>query len=81
MEERLQHDLLPNAKKVTIPTLFIVGSEDTSCTAGHVQLLYEAIGSEDKELHIIDGAPHSYYEKSEQEECTETITDWLTKKR
>ena len=80
MEERLQHDLLPNAGVVMIPTLFIVGSEDTSCTAGHVQQLCDAIGAEDKQLHIIEGAPHSYYENSEQEECTQVISEWLSER-
>jgi len=31
MEERLQHDLLPNADKLKMPVLLIVGSKDESC--------------------------------------------------
>jgi len=77
MEERLQHDLMPNADKVMMPTLFIVGSEDESCPAGHIQQLCDVLGAEDKSLYIIEGAPHSYYEKSEQDECTKIIADWL----
>ena len=78
MEERLRHDLLPNAQNIKIPMLIIVGSEDTSCSPEHMQLLIDAVSSEDKQLHIIEGEPHSYYEKSEQDDCTQAITKWLS---
>ena len=47
MEERLQHDLLPSAHKVTVPTLFVVGSKDTTCPFDHVQILCNEIKSQD----------------------------------
>lgn len=80
MEERLQHDLLPNAGLVTIPTLIIVGSKDDSCTPDHMKLLVAAIGSDDKAIHVIEGAPHSYYEQSEQDDCEDAIAQWLSER-
>lgn len=77
MEERLQHDLLPQANKITIPTLIIAGSEDTSCPLDHIQQLYDALGSPDKTLHIIAGATHAFREQSEQIECTGVVARWL----
>lgn len=80
MEERLNHDLLQKADKVTTPTLFIVGSEDESCPPDHVKKLCDILGAKDKELHLINNAPHSFYEIHEQEECTKIISEWLEKR-
>lgn len=77
MEERLQHDLLPNASKLIMQTLLIVGSKDTSCPPEHVKILYDAIPEGKKDMVILEGAPHSYYEKSEQEDCKKAIKNWL----
>lgn len=77
MEERLNHDLLPNAHKLTMPVLFIVGSEDSSCLPEHIKILFDEIPSENKQMKIIEGAEHSYHEKSEQDECKKIIEDWL----
>ena len=78
MEERLQHDLLPSVDKITMPVLLIVGSKDSSCL-GQTKVLFDAIPGGNKEIKIIEGAPHSYYEQSEQEECTNAIKNWLNK--
>ncbi len=75
-EERLQHDLFPNITKVTMPVLLIIGSEDTSCFE-QTEVLYNALPEENKEIKIIKGAPHSYYEVKEQEACKRYIRDWL----
>lgn len=79
MEERLQHDLLPNAHKITMPTLIIVGSADDTCPPEHMEILLDKISSENKALKIVEGAPHSFYKESEQEECTGYIKEWLAK--
>jgi len=76
MEERLNHDLLPNAGKLRMPTLLIVGSKDESCLE-QTQILFGVLPEEKKAIKIIEGAPHSYYEKSEQIECGEAIVNWL----
>lgn len=76
-EEWGEHDLLPEAHKITCSSLLIVGSEDDGCAPVHMQALLDAIGAKDKMLHVIEGAPHSYYEQSEQDECERVITEWL----
>lgn len=78
MEERLQHNLLPKAKNLIMPTLLIVGSEDTSCPPEQIQVLYDAISGDKKDMKIIQGAPHSYYEEEEQEACKTYIKEWLS---
>ncbi len=77
MEERLQHDLFPDAQKLTMPTLFIVGSCDELCPPTHIKILFDAMLEGNKTMKIIEGAPHSYYEKSEQDACRNFITEWL----
>lgn len=78
MEERLQHDLLPNAQKLTMPVLLVVGSKDESCF-DQAQILFDALPEGSKSIEIIEGAPHSYYEMSEQEACKNAIVNWLSK--
>ena len=79
MEERLQHDLLPQVEKLTMPMLLVVGTEDEHCFE-QTEALYEAAPKGKKEIFYIEGAPHSYHEKSEQEACTNAIKDWLAGK-
>ena len=77
MLERLQHDLLVKADKLTMPILFVVGSEDTSCPPKHIQQLFNLIPEGKKTLKVLEGAPHSFHKKEEQEACSKTILDWL----
>jgi pimeloyl-ACP methyl ester carboxylesterase len=79
MTERLNHDLLLNASKITMPVLFIVGSEDTSCPPKHIKLLLDLIPEGNKKMEIIHGAPHSFHKIEEREICKEIIKDWLNK--
>jgi pimeloyl-ACP methyl ester carboxylesterase len=78
MEERLNHDLLENVNKLTMPTLLIVGSKDTSSLPKHVRMLYDKIPSNKKEMKIIEGASHSFYEPNEIQSCKHIIKDWLS---
>jgi len=78
-EERLNHDLIPKAKNLTMPILIIVGSKDDSCPLEHQEILFNAIPDGNKTLEVIEGAPHSYNEVSEQEKCKSLIKEWLLK--
>lgn len=79
MEDRLKHDLLPNAHKLIMPTLLIVGERDVSCPPEHVKRLFDAMPEGNKEFVVINDAPHSFYELKEQEDCTSAIKDWLSR--
>jgi pimeloyl-ACP methyl ester carboxylesterase len=79
MEERLNHDLLLNASKLVMPTLFITGSKDTSCPPKHIQQLFNVIPEGCKTFEIIENAPHSFHTKEEQQDCECIIEDWLGK--
>lgn len=77
MLERLNHNLLPNADKIKMPILLIVGSEDTSCPPKHIQKLFDAIPNGKKTIKIIEGSSHSLHTKEEQELVKNLIKDWL----
>lgn len=79
MEDRLNHDALVYASELTMPVLMCVGSEDDSCPPDHQRLLYDALGSNDKELHIIDGAPHSYKDPAHVAVLKSHIYEWFVK--
>jgi len=71
------HDLLPNANKLTMPTLLITGSEDTICPPDHVGQLFDAMPDGNKEFEVIEGAPHTYRTQEDLNAIDELINDWL----
>lgn len=77
MEERLNHDLLPSADKLTMPTLIIVGSEDQSCPPDHVKKFFDAIPGENKSYEVVENAPHTYREDKDLNIVKSVITSWL----
>lgn len=76
MEDRMKHDLLPEAHKLTIPVLMIVGDRDQSTPPEHQQLLYEKL-SGTKEIHIIRGGPHTFRDPAHLKEIKEIFDTWI----
>lgn len=63
MVDRLKYDLIPKAN-----LLMIVGDRDDSTPPRHQQILFDAIPWENKELHIIKDAIHTFNEKENLDE-------------
>jgi len=78
MEDRLKYDLLPEANKLTMPVLMIVGGKDDPTPLAHQQILYDKLPGK-KEIHVIEGAMHSFYEPHEQQELKQLIKTWANK--
>jgi pimeloyl-ACP methyl ester carboxylesterase len=76
MEDRLKYDLLPNADKLTMPVLFIVGSEDGGTPLEHQKILYEKVPGR-KEMHIIEGAEHTFKKERHLKEIGIIIDRWI----
>lgn len=76
--DSMPYDLLPGANKLTMPTLFIVGSEDHGTPYGHQKMLYDAVGGP-KEIHVIQGAPHTFREPRHLAEIQSIFSNWLDK--
>ncbi len=69
-------------RDITVPTLVIGNLADDACTPSHTRRLFEAIGTQDKEMHEIPGANH-YYSGPDQKQtlaqAVDIVTDWLAR--
>lgn len=77
MEERLKHDLLPDAAQFTMPVFLYVGSEDTSVPPKHVRILFDVIPDGKKTLVIANGAPHTYRTEHDLKHLARSMDEWL----
>jgi pimeloyl-ACP methyl ester carboxylesterase len=76
VEDRLKYSLLPEAHRLTMPVLLVVGSKDESTPPSHNQILFDKLPGK-KEMHIIEGAVHTFDEATERQELKETVHSWL----
>lgn len=76
--DRLKYDLLPEASKLVMPVLLIVGENDTSTPPDQVEILFKALPGE-KEFHVIKDAPHTFREKKHLEEIENLFLNWIDK--
>lgn len=60
--DALKHNILPEAKKLTMPVILIVGSKDKTTPIKHQKMLFNKIPGK-KELHIVKGASHTFKDK------------------
>ena len=73
MEDRLKYDLLPGAKKLSMPVLLIVGEQDEP----EIQkILFDALPGP-KELHIIKNAPHAFRDADHLKEIKSIFLNWI----
>ncbi len=80
MEERLTHDLKLKTNKLTMPILFVVGENDTSCPPYQQQAFCDLLPKETKkEIHIIAGAPHTFKETGHLNQLENIFSNWLKK--
>lgn len=73
------YDIQPvkSVKRASLPMLFVHGSGDTFVPCRMSEQCYEACGSENKELLIIDGADHAQAFVDGQEEYSAKLDEWL----
>ncbi len=75
MEDRMKYDLLPEAKKLSMPVLLIVGEHDEP----EIQkILFGALPGP-KELHIIKKAPHTFRDTDQLKEIKSIFLNWIDK--
>ena len=79
MENLLEHDLLDRAKAIDKPTLLIVGSKDTGTPSSDQEKFLQLLKTQDKELHIIDGALHTFKEERHLREIEEIMYKWAAR--
>jgi alpha-beta hydrolase superfamily lysophospholipase len=76
--DRLKYDLLPEANKLMMPVLMIVGDQDDSTLLEHQKILFGALDCP-KELHIIKDAPHTFVDPEHLKELKEIFDQWIKK--
>lgn len=80
MEERLNHNLIPNVSKLTMPILVVVGDKDTSCPLDTQQIFYNMLPkNSERELYIIKDAPHTLKDEKDTAELKFIINNWIKK--
>lgn len=78
MVERLNHNLLVNVDKLTMPVLFVVGEFDESCPPEHQQILFRALPKNNKnEMHIVKDAKHTFRSPEHLGELKIIFDNWL----
>ncbi len=79
MEERLKHELKPKAVNITMPILFMVGENDTSCPPEDQKKFYDSLPEKTtKEFYIIKGVGHVFREQQHLDELKEIFNNWLS---
>jgi len=80
IEELITHDLRPNASKITMPILFMVGENDDSCPSKYQKILWDLIPKNPlNEFHIVEGAPHTFREEIHIQKLGNLLDNWLKK--
>jgi len=75
-EDKLKYDLLEKVDVLTMPVLLIVGDKDDTTPYKHQKILYDKLPGK-KELHIINGAGHTFREPEHLKKIKEIIDKWI----
>ncbi len=76
-EDRLKYDAMTYADQLTMPVFMCGAEHDTSCPVAHQRLLFNALGSTNKEMHVIPGCPHRIAEPQHAEFLRTRLSAWL----
>lgn len=76
MEDEMKYDLLPDANKLTMSTILIVGEFDNCTSPRHQQILFDALPGQ-KGIYLIKGAPHTFQEPEHLAEIYKLLDKWL----
>lgn len=77
-----QAKALDNAPSITVPLLAIENSADDAVPQPHTKMFFDAAGSADKKMVVINGADHYYAgQPDELGEAVTTIIQWLQERK
>ncbi len=77
MEDLLKYNLLTSAEKLTMPVLLIVGSKDQGTPYKDQQKFFDNLTSKQKELHVISGAQHTFYDLKHLTKIKKIMKKWI----
>jgi pimeloyl-ACP methyl ester carboxylesterase len=76
MEDRMKYDLLPEANKLTMSVLLIVGDKDDGTPPEHQKILFDKLPGK-KEMHVIKNAPHTFRDSEHLAEIKIIFDKWI----
>jgi pimeloyl-ACP methyl ester carboxylesterase len=76
MEDRLRYNVLEKVDQLTMPVLIIVGSADDITPAHQQQVFFDTIPGR-KELHVVEGAPHTFKDENHLKQLKDIFTHWI----
>jgi pimeloyl-ACP methyl ester carboxylesterase len=79
MEDRYNYDVLAYAPEMRTPLFLYVGSIDESCPADQQQVLFDAWGTDKKELHISENMSHGLHTPEEVSAYKTKLDAWLAR--
>jgi len=77
-EDRMEYDLLPKASQLTMPSLLVVGTKDSSTPLEDHLVLFNVL-PEPKELHKIRNAPHTFRDEVHVRKVQQILENWIKK--
>ncbi len=75
-------DAITSGAAITVPVLVVGNTADDACTPSHTHRLFEAVGHDRKELHLVQGATHYYVGpdgKAHLQEAVGVVGDFLSR--
>ncbi|MCX6780163.1 MAG: alpha/beta hydrolase, partial [Candidatus Magasanikbacteria bacterium] len=78
MEDRLRYDTIPNAGKLIMPVLLVVGENDDTTPLETLKILEKVLPGK-KEIKIIKNAGHTIKEPEQLEELKNIFSTWIDK--
>ncbi len=70
-------DAVRSAPGLTLPLLMFHGAIDPIAGIGGTRRLFEAVGSRDRQLRVMEGAPHEILNDLDRDTMTGELRDWL----
>lgn len=76
IEDRVKYDICGEIDKLTMPVLLVVGSEDRITPLEHQKEIYQLLPGK-KELHVIEGAKHTFRAKEHLDQIKIILLNWI----
>jgi len=76
MLKAMQH-ISTQASKITLPMMIVQGSADRLVDPAGARMLYDTVGSTDKEIKIYEGFYHEVFNEPERERVLHDVERWI----